>query len=35
MNNDTLDILRNADAKDLKAIEIAIKTVKKREIQRS
>ncbi|EKO3695444.1 chromosome partitioning protein ParA [Vibrio parahaemolyticus] len=29
MNNDTLDILRNADEKALKALETAIKTVKK------
>lgn len=35
MNNDVLDILRNVGAKDFRAIETAIKTVKKREIQRS
>ncbi|TOE44893.1 chromosome partitioning protein ParA, partial [Vibrio parahaemolyticus] len=29
MNNDVLDILRNVGAKDFRAIETAVKTVKK------
>lgn len=35
MNNDILDILRDVGAEDFRAIEAAIKTVKKREIQSS
>lgn len=35
MKHDMLDILRSVGAKDFRAIETAIKTVKKREIQTS